>query len=147
MDQEENLQNLKFAIQTITKIENLFEKKRDREIVDARCLFYKYANEFLGMTITKLSRYTGFNHATVIHSLNSYQDLYIFDKSFRKKWDKLLNSNVLHKNLLNKFNRYKELDRLISLFPNSENNINKLFKEIEDIVLSKYPIIANTNNN
>jgi len=147
MNQAENINNLQYVVEIITGIDELFKKKRDREITDARCLFYQYAYEYFGMTITQLARLTKFNHATVIHSLKKFKDLYIFDKNFKSKWDELVNSNVLHNNLLNKFNRYKELDRLIALFPNSEHNINKFFKEIEEVVLSKYPHIANTNAN
>lgn len=147
MKQTENIDNLQYVVEIITGVEELFEKKRDREITDARCLFYKYAYEYLGMRLTHLAKHTNFNHATVIHSLKKFKDLYIFDKDFKSKWDELVNSNVLHNNLLNKFNRYKELDRLIDLFPNSEHNINKFFKEIEEVVLSKYSHIANTNAN
>ena len=145
MNKSENIKNLQYVVEIITGVEDLFEKKRDREITDARCLFYKYAYENLNMTLTQLARHTKFNHATVLHSLKKFKDLYIFDKQFKKKWEELINSNVLHKNLLNKFNRYQELDRILSLFPNSEHNIDKLFKSMEEFVLNKYSEISNNN--
>lgn len=145
MNKSENIKNLQYVVEMITGVENLFEKKRDRKITDARCLFYKYAHEYLGMTLTQLARHTKFNHATVIHSLKKFKDLYIFDKHFKRKWDELTTSNVLHNNLLNKFNRYQELDRILSLFPNSEHNIDKLFQHIEDFVLNRYTEIASDN--
>lgn len=145
MKNSENIKNLKYVIEIIAGIEDLFEKKRNREITDARCLFYKYAYDNLGMTLTQLARHTKFNHATVIHSLKKFNDLYIFDKHFKKKWTELTNSNILHNNLLSKFNRYKELDRILTLFPNNEHNIDKLFQYIEDFVVNRYTEIANDN--
>lgn len=145
MKNSENIKNLKYVIEIITGIEDLFEKKRNREITDARCLFYKYAYDNLGMTLTQLARHTKFNHATVIHSLKKFNDLYIFDKHFKKKWIELTGSNILHNSLLSKFNRYKELDRILTLFPNNEHNMDKLFQHIEDFVLNRYTEIASDN--
>lgn len=56
---------------------NVFENpnKRDRELVEARALFYKIALETNPqLTLTALARLFNKNHASIIHSINLYND-------------------------------------------------------------------------
>lgn len=57
---------------------NVFENpnKRDRELVEARALFYKIAMETNPeLTLTALARLFNKHHASIIHSINLYNDL------------------------------------------------------------------------
>lgn len=51
-------------------------KKRDRELVEARALFYKIALETNPeLTLTALARLFNKHHASIIYSINLYNDL------------------------------------------------------------------------
>jgi hypothetical protein len=66
----------KFIIDTLQT--DVFEnpKSRKRELVEARALFYKIALETNPeLTLTALARLFNKHHASIIHSINLYNDL------------------------------------------------------------------------
>lgn len=131
-----NLKELKQAVERITGVDNIFEKKRDREITDARCLFHRYAYDILGLSLAQISRYSTLNHSTVIHSLKKFSTLYSYEKRFKKQWEYLVSSDVLSKSLTNRYRRYEELDKFVDQLPSNERTMIELFKQIEKFTLS-----------
>lgn len=125
-----DLDQLKYAIEFETGIEDLFKKSRRRDYTDARCLFYKFGHEHLGNGWTKLGRYTNQNHATVMHSVKKFDGLYMYDRNFKNRWDSLLESNSIKKTSLNKYNRYKRLDNIFENNNFSEEQIDTVFANV-----------------
>jgi len=79
------LKTIKDAVQEITGLK-INKKTRQREYVMARCLYYHFARELTGRPFAEIGAVTNHNHATVIHSLKSFDVYYKFDDFFKKSF-------------------------------------------------------------
>ena len=65
---------------------DLMAQNRIRENVDARCIFYKIARDIFNLSLTKIAKYMGKNHATILHGLKQFENFYPVDKNLRKTY-------------------------------------------------------------
>lgn len=82
------LKTIKDAVQEVTGLK-INKKTRQREYVMARCLYYHFARELTGIPFAEIGAVTNHNHATVIHSLKSFDVHYKFDDFFKKSYHAL----------------------------------------------------------
>jgi len=134
---DEELKQLQYAVEHETNLPFLFEKIRSRELTDARCLFNKYAYEHLGRTWTQIARYSDQHHATIIYSVNKFNNLYSYDKVFKRQWDELLNSKSITHSSLNKYNRYQRLDKILESIKMCENDLNLVFEDLKQCIIKR----------
>jgi regulator of replication initiation timing len=79
------LKTIKDAVQEVTGLK-INKKTRQREYVMARCLYYHFARELTNRPFAEIGAVTNHNHATVIHSLKSFDVHYKFDDFFKKSF-------------------------------------------------------------
>lgn len=85
----ENLEILRNLIIKHFKVDPL-DKSRARNIVDAKKIFALIAfNEINGFSYTPVSRYMGYNHATLIHHVKTARDLLEYDLKFKEMYSKI----------------------------------------------------------
>lgn len=58
---------------------------RQREVVDARFVVYKYLREIRGVSFSQIGRQFGFDHATVMNGISKINDVALFDKNLRHR--------------------------------------------------------------
>ncbi len=82
--------NISVSVMVVTGIGFVGLSKRTRERVhaDARKIFAFQCRE-AGLTTTEIGDLTGRDHATVIHQLRQYNDLYTSDPRFREMADQV----------------------------------------------------------
>ena len=76
--------------------DRLWEKTRKEEIVDARqtaisIIYHNYGNvgEFRGYTLKKIGSFFNRDHTTVLHSIETAQNLFDTDDNFRNKYNEI----------------------------------------------------------
>lgn len=85
----ENLEILRNLIIKHFKVDPL-DKSRARNIVDTKKIFALIAfNEINGFSYTPVSRYMGYNHATLIHHVKTAKDLLEYDSKFKEMYSKI----------------------------------------------------------
>jgi hypothetical protein len=72
-------------------IENLRERRRYNDIINAR-MIYSYILRGLGYTLTDIGKSLGKHHATIINYLDNMEGYLHNDPALRKKFDKVSNS-------------------------------------------------------
>jgi hypothetical protein len=50
------------------------ERSRERDTVEMRAVYYKILKEVHHLSLTRIARSLGYNHATVIHALNNFEN-------------------------------------------------------------------------
>lgn len=70
------LTELQEALQKVSKIENLKKHTREKHHVLARALFATVAYQDFKISKIEISRFLGFNHATILHLIKMAQDTY-----------------------------------------------------------------------
>jgi hypothetical protein len=55
------------------------KKTRKREVVYARMIMYKVLKSFHKHTVTSIGRMFGKNHATILHSINQFDNIVVYD--------------------------------------------------------------------
>jgi hypothetical protein len=73
---------------------NPLKKTRKREFVDARSIMYMILRRVHNCTYTEIANMFKCNHATVLHSLRSFEYMYKSDAKFREKYDLVLSGYV-----------------------------------------------------
>jgi len=73
---------------------NPLKKTRKREFVDARSVMYMVLKRVHCCTCTTIANLFKCNHATVLHSLRSFEYTYKTDRKFREKYDLVLSGYV-----------------------------------------------------
>ena len=63
-----NLETIKELVEIETGLKDIANKDRSQQYVDARVLFYVLGKEEAKCSYTKLGKFLGKNHATVLHS-------------------------------------------------------------------------------
>ena len=66
---------IKEYIEEVTQMD-LGSKKRTREFVEMRCVAYKLTRVLTKMGLSRIGELYNRNHATVLHSINLFDDLY-----------------------------------------------------------------------
>ncbi len=86
------------AMNAVTDAESLFGyphgtlsgKSRVREYVNARMVLFYHINQNIGLSTLESGRILNRNHATCIHAVKTFRDLYDVDANFRRYADELL---------------------------------------------------------
>lgn len=104
------------TIQAVNKVTgvDLKEKTRKFRIVEARMLYYKILKQ-KGYTLTEIANTLNKNHATVLHSLRVFDDIFEYDKDLQNKYKKAYSIA----------NNTKEEEALI------KEDVDRLTKELE----------------
>lgn len=63
-------------------------EKSNSEMVDLRCIIYFALKDHYGYS--EIGRIFNKNHATIIHSVKRFENLYLYEREFRNKANKLL---------------------------------------------------------
>ena len=72
-------------------------KTRYQEFIDARCFYYKFCRTYLyGESLNKVGSFVNVNHATVIHGLKKFDNIYTYDIKYREEYEKYENHLILH---------------------------------------------------
>jgi chromosomal replication initiation ATPase DnaA len=106
---EENLnnvdliQNIKNYIESIYVVD-LGQRRRTRELVEARAMFYYFAKKYTTKSLKQIAAYAGnVHHATVINGIRVAEDLFDTDKDFKAnilKHDAIIVERIIRPNLL-----------------------------------------------
>ena len=67
---------------------NINEDSRRRPVVDARYIFYKIYKDMEGWTFSDIGALFGKDHATVIHGINTIENIIDQDKNIRSMYDR-----------------------------------------------------------
>ena len=134
MTSRSNIHTLTEAMQAIRKVEDflglpegsLTSKSRERRLVDARSVLSYYFIRFMRMTTTASGAVLNRNHATCIHSVKNYSQLYETSKEFRVYAD-----NILEHIGLDRMQGQKRL--LLDAIESTEKELSQLFKALESI--------------
>jgi len=73
---------------------NPLKKTRKREFVEARSIMYMILRKVHGCTYTNIANMFKRNHATILHSIESFDYIYKTDVKFREKYDSILSAYV-----------------------------------------------------
>lgn len=69
--------------ETDTSIDDIISKTRKREVVQARQMYHHFMRKYTKLSLTRIGDMTGGReHATVLHSLKTVNNLVETDKSF-----------------------------------------------------------------
>lgn len=77
------------AVAVVTKADPM-AVNRERANVDARRIAYKICRDVLNLTYIRIAKYFNNNHATVLHGLKHFDDLFDTDKEFRKNYNTVM---------------------------------------------------------
>ena len=77
------------AVAVVTKADPM-AKNRIRENVDARRIAYKICRDVLNITYIRIAKYFEKNHASVLHGLKHFEDLFQTDKEFRNNYNAVM---------------------------------------------------------
>jgi len=86
------------AMNAVTDAESFFGyphgtlagKSRLRDYVNARMVLFYHINKNIGLSTLETGRVLNRNHATCIHAVNTFRDLYEVDAEFKEYADNLL---------------------------------------------------------
>lgn len=93
------IDNKQLAEELINKINNYLNtdiriNSSKKKISHGRFYFYNYMRYNTTLSIKQISRYLiNQNHATVLHALKRFEDLYETDKLFKYNYNKITNEN------------------------------------------------------
>ena len=92
MTRDKNMDNIVNAVSYITKTskKDLLSTSRLRNIVDARKTIFKLIREIYGYPYLVMGRFFKKNHATIIHQINSHDQLMVTDKNYRLTYNETL---------------------------------------------------------
>lgn len=77
---DDKLERIKNLI-TIESGIDISERSREREIVEMRAVYYKLLREVHHLSLTRIARSIGYNHATVLYALNNYDNWSAFSNN------------------------------------------------------------------
>lgn len=73
-------------IQEISQIPNILERNREQNHVKARTFFYRYATTRYKLTRNDLGWFTGRDHASVTHALQTFRNISSYDKIYVEEY-------------------------------------------------------------
>jgi hypothetical protein len=73
MKVQDKLERIKNLIMIEAGID-VSERSRERDVVEMRAVYYKLLRDVHHLSLTTIARSLGYNHATVLHSLNNYDN-------------------------------------------------------------------------
>ena len=76
------LETIKKIVEEVTQ-QDISTKRRFRELVNARAIYYKLARDYTGKPLAEIARVVKKNHATVLHSINSIEAWVEHDKALK----------------------------------------------------------------
>jgi predicted transcriptional regulator len=133
--------DLQYAIQRVSKIENIKKHTREKHHVLARALFSMVAYEDFKISKIEISRFLGFNHATILHLIKGVNETYktgyeVFnvwhvnlEKFYRDVYFRDLSENLL----VDKLERVKqEVEKNTKLTQQNEE-LRKLMEETKEM--------------
>ena len=152
-NKEKILKNIKtFTIEDVKKeSDNYFKtdlklKSRLQFLVDSRCFYYKFCRTyFYEKSLNEIGLLVGCHHATVIHGLRKFQDLYDYNKDYKDNYDRYEDYLIKHFDLLKDLpekiidinKQWIQSKRLVSFYKNKyKSSQNKL--NIEKTKLKNY---------
>ena len=77
------------AVAVVTKADPM-AKNRIRDNVDARRIAYKVCREVLNLTYMRIAKYFDKNHASILHGLKHFDDLFETDRDFRNNYNAVM---------------------------------------------------------
>jgi chromosomal replication initiation ATPase DnaA len=104
------LESIIEAIKYVTHIDIHNEKSRHRDVVDARKMYGYIAKNYTLLTYQAIGDSIGKNHATIMHYNKETNDLCETDKTFKRKFDRVL--NILKKGKKQNFTREEVIELL-----------------------------------
>jgi len=102
------LESITEAIKNVTNIDILKEKSRHRDVVDARKMFGHIAKNHTLLTYQAIGDYIRKNHATIMHYNKEAKILCETDKTFKRKFDRVL--KILKKGKKQNFTREEVIE-------------------------------------
>ena len=70
-----NLETIKKIVENVTNID-ITKESRKREIVEARCIYYKISKLYTKSSLDKIGELLNKNHATVLHGIKKFDMIY-----------------------------------------------------------------------
>jgi len=149
------------TVRVVTKADPM-ARNRLRQNVDARRIVYKICRDTLNLTYLKTARFFNKNHASVLHGLKHFDDLFETDRQFRNNYkavmqvisslefsenpiidphDIIVDYVNLQTDHIDVQQKYESLLR--SLHRKVLENVNDMLKPIDNVVLHK--IMADNN--
>ena len=140
------------AVKVVTKSDPM-ARDRVRQNVDARRIVYKLCRELLNITYTRIARYFDKNHASVLHGLKQFDDLFETDREFRRNYNAVMHvissiefdSNIIDSQDIivdylhlkdDNFDVQKKYDHLLkSLQYKVTEKINELLSPIDNVLI------------
>ncbi len=99
-----------------------------RVVVDLRRIFFKFVrNKFPQLSLAFIGSYLNKDHATVLHALRSYDNLYLSDTDFKKLADHL---RLRFRTIDSESPSEEYLIKLTTLINNSSEALRKEFYEL-----------------
>ena len=80
MTMDNKLERIKNLI-TIESGIDISDRSRERDVVEMRAVYYKILRDVHRLSLTRIARSIGYNHATVLYALNNYDAWSVFSKS------------------------------------------------------------------
>jgi hypothetical protein len=80
MTVDNKLERIKNLI-TIESGIDISDRSRERDVVEMRAVYYKILRDVHRLSLTRIARSIGYNHATVLYALNNYDAWSAFSKS------------------------------------------------------------------
>jgi hypothetical protein len=77
---QDKLERIKNLIMIESGVD-ISERSREREIVEMRAVYYKLLREVHHLSLTRIARSIGYNHATVLYALNNYDNWSAFSNN------------------------------------------------------------------
>ena len=74
----------------------LEKKSRKREFVENRQIYFYFISKYSKKPFMYIGQKYGFNHATIIHSINNVKNLRATDPKFKKKLIRIKNKIILN---------------------------------------------------
>ena len=110
---------------------------RKREIVDGRFLFFALARKCTELSLDKIGKHFGKDHATVIHGVNMFNNVVNLDKKFKNLYDSYVLDHLI--NSVKEDDTSDEANELREIKTNDFKNLNNKIslltienKELED---------------
>lgn len=77
---DDKLERIKNLIMIESGVD-ISERSREREIVEMRAVYYKLLRDVHHLSLTRIARSIGYNHATVLYALNNYDNWSAFSNN------------------------------------------------------------------
>lgn len=125
---------------------DVLDKKRARENVNARVIFCKIAREYFYYTYKNIGEFLGKDHATVIHSVNGFNVIKMYEHKFYKAF-KLMLLELEGEELIVKGHRFGIEDELDNDIKEYREYIKNKVEQIMEYKFKEEVITEKTEEN